>query len=104
MWVEATADSAARVMRGLRAFGAPLAEISQVDFERPGVTYQMGLPPGRIDVLTDLTGISFAEAWPDRTRRPFGDVDVDFIGRASFIRNKRATGRPKDLVDIDGLE
>ena len=104
VWVEASPDNAACVMRALQAFGAPVAEISQADFERPGVTYQMGLPPGRIDVLTDLTGISFAEAWPDRMRRPFGDVEVDFIGRASFIRNKRATGRPKDLVDVEGLE
>jgi hypothetical protein len=64
----------------------------------------MGLPPGRIDVLTELTGLTFAEAWLDRIRRPFGEVEVDFIGRASFIRNKRATGRPKDLADIEGLE
>jgi hypothetical protein len=57
--------------------------------------YQMGLPPDRINVLTELTGLTFAEAWPDRIRRPFGEIEVDFIGRASFIRNKRSTGRPQ---------
>jgi hypothetical protein len=62
------------------------------------------VPPGRIDILTDLTGITFDEAWADRLRRPFGQIEVDFIGRASFIRNKRATGRPKDLGDIEGME
>jgi hypothetical protein len=62
------------------------------------------VPPGRIDILTELTALTFAEAWVDRLRRPFGDVDVDFIGRASFIRNKRAPGRPKDLGDIEGME
>lgn len=66
-------------------------------FARPGVVYQAGVPPGRIDILTELTGRTFDEAWADRLRRPFGDVDVDFIGRAVFIRNKRATGRTRDL-------
>jgi hypothetical protein len=104
VWVEATPGNATRVMTALAAFGAPMADISADDFSRAGVTYQMGLPPGRIDILTELTGLSFGEAWPDRIRRPFGEVDVDFIGRASFIRNKRATGRSKDLGDIEGME
>ena len=104
VWVDATPENAARVMRALEAFGAPLAEISADDFAREGVTYQIGVPPGRIDILTELTGLPFAEGWADRMRRPFGDVDVAFIGRASFIRNKRATGRVKDLADIEGME
>lgn len=104
VWVEATPDNAARVMRALRAFGAPTADIAEADFAREGVTYQIGLPPGRIDILTQLTGLTFAEAWPDRLHRAFGEVAVDFIGRAAFLRNKRATGRPKDLGDIEGME
>jgi hypothetical protein len=91
-------------MRALAAFGAPVLDIAEADFARPGVTYQIGVVPGRIDILTEITGVTFAKAWPDRIRRPFGNVDVDFIGREAFIRNKRATGRPKDLGDIDGLE
>jgi hypothetical protein len=104
VWIEASPENAQSVMRALAAFGAPLTDVSAADFAREGVTYQIGIPPGRIDILTELTGITFAEAWVDRVRRPFGDVDVDFIGRASFIRNKRATGRPKDLGDIEGME
>src|SRR5262245_58365738 len=104
VWVEATADNATRVMRALAAFGAPLAQISADDFARAGVTYQIGVAPGRIDILTELTGLSFADAWPDRIRRRFGDIEADFIGLQAFIHNKRATGRPKDLADIDGLE
>jgi len=104
VWVEATPANASRVMRALGEFGAPLADISEADFSRPGVTYQIGVPPGRIDILTEITGVTFADAWVDRLRRPFGDLDVDFIGRSSFVRNKRATGRPKDLGDIEGME
>ena len=103
IWVEATPENAARVMRALAAFGAPMRELSEEDFAGPGVTYQIGLPPGRIDILTELTGLTFAEAWPDRVSRGFGDLEVDFIGREAFIRNKRATGRTKDLADTEGL-
>jgi hypothetical protein len=103
VWVDATPGNAPRVMRALAAFGAP-PEFAEADFAREGVTYQIGVPPGRIDILTELTGLRFAEAWTDRVRRPFGDVEVDFIGRASFIRNKRALGRAKDLADIEGME
>jgi hypothetical protein len=90
-------------MRALTDFGAPLTDVSVDDFGREGVTYQIGVAPGRIDILTELTGLTFAEAWPERMRRPFGEIDVDFIGRDAFIRNKRATGRAKDLGDIEGM-
>jgi hypothetical protein len=103
VWINATPENADRVMTALAAFGAPMTEIRAADFAKPGVTYQIGVAPVRIDILTDLTGLTFDEAWADRLRRSFGDVDVDFIGRAAFIRNKRATGRHKDLADIDGL-
>jgi hypothetical protein len=103
VWVEATPANAVRVMRALATFGAPLSGIAEGDFATPGAVYQIGVPPGRIDILTDLTGLTFADAWPDRVRRSFGEVDVDFIGRDAFVRNKRATGRPRDLGDIEGL-
>jgi hypothetical protein len=103
IWIEATPENASRVMRALATFGAPLRDVSEADFSREGIVYQIGLPPGRIDLLTELTGVAFAEAWTERQRGRFGDLDVDFIGRAAFIKNKKATGRPRDLGDIDGL-
>jgi hypothetical protein len=104
VWIDATPENARRVMQALRAFGAPMADIAESDFAHPGVTYQIGLPPRRIDILTELTGLTFADAWPGRVRGPFGSVHVDYIGRADFIRNKRQTGRLKDLADVEGLE
>lgn len=103
VWVEPSHANAPRVMQALRAFGAPMQELRENDFATPGVTYQIGMPPRRIDILTELTGLDFADAWPGRVQRQFGDVQVDFIGLDDFIRNKRATGRPKDLGDIEGL-
>jgi len=103
VWVDATPANAPRVMLALTAFGAPMSDIRPGDFARPGVVFQIGVPPGRIDILTELTGLTFAEAWPDREAGSFGDLTVDFLGREAFLRNKRATGRAKDLGDIEGL-
>ncbi|MGE5359258.1 MAG: hypothetical protein ACM3NQ_09585 [Bacteroidales bacterium] len=104
VWVDATPANAPRIFQALASFGAPMSGISQDDFSRPGVVYQLGVAPGRIDLLTALTGLTFEEAWPGRVREVLGDVDVGFIGRESFLKNKRATGRAKDLGDIEGME
>jgi len=90
-------------MNALASFGAPLADVVEGDFAGPGVVFQIGVPPGRIDVLTELTGLTFAEAWPERETGQFGQVTVDYLGRDAFIRNKRATGRAKDLGDVEDL-
>jgi hypothetical protein len=103
VWVEPTPANAARVIDALTHFGAPLGQVTADDFSRPGIVFQMGLPPVRIDLLTQLSGLTFDEAWPGRTRANFGPVAVDVIGREDFIRNKRATGRTRDLGDIEAL-
>jgi hypothetical protein len=103
VWVDPTAENAANVMAALEQFGAPTSQVSAEDFSRPGIVFQMGLPPLRIDVLTELTGLTFGEAWPTRTQAAFGPVIADVIGREAFIKNKRATGRARDLGDIEAL-
>jgi hypothetical protein len=103
VWVEATPENAENVMGALRQFGAPTEQVTAADFSRPGIVFQMGLPPVRIDVLTELSGVTFEEAWSTRTRAGFGPIMVDVIGRDAFIKNKRATGRTRDLGDIEAL-
>jgi hypothetical protein len=103
VWVDPTPENAVRVMSALAAFGAPLAGVTEEDFSRPGIVLQIGVPPGRIDILTELTALTFEEAWPGRDEGRFGDLTVGFLGREAFVRNKRATGRAKDLGDLEGL-
>src|SRR5262249_22188755 len=104
LWVDPTPENATRVLRALAAFGVAMDQISEADFASPGVVvYQIGSAPGRIDILTDLSGLTFEGAWSGRIERPFGEVTVPVIGLDEFIKNKRATGRAKDLGDIEGL-
>lgn len=105
IWIDRTPDNARLVWNALAQFGAPLDELSVTvdDLTRPEVVVQFGLPPFRIDILTSVSGITFDEAWPDRVDAHFGDVLVPFLGRAALIRNKRASGRRKDLGDLESL-
>ncbi|MFO0674381.1 MAG: hypothetical protein U0235_33025 [Polyangiaceae bacterium] len=105
VWVEATRENAPRVMEALRQFGAPLGDLSSEDLEQVGTGFKMGIPPRRIDILTQIEGLAFAEAWPNRIEAAFGDgVRCPVIGFADLLTNKRAAGRPQDLADVDALE
>ena len=78
--------------------------MNPADFATPGTVYQLGLPPRRIDVLTSISGVTFDEAWETRQLGTLGDLPVSFLGREALLKNKRASGRAKDLVDIGVLE
>ncbi len=67
-------------------------------------TESMGLPPNRIDLLTSIDGVEFAEAWPARLVTEYGGQPLPVIGRTHLLANKRASGRPQDLVDADVIE
>jgi hypothetical protein len=77
------------------------------ELEAPGLILQFGRPPHRIDLLNRIDGVSFAEAWPNRLPVTlFGEavrVPVWYLGKAELLRNKRASGRPKDLDDLEHL-
>lgn len=104
VWVAPTPANARRVMAALRAFGAPLQGLSEADLARPGLIFQMGVPPNRIDVLTSIDGVEFVVAFSQRGASCYGQHLVPVISREHLIVNKRASGRPQDLVDADALE
>lgn len=104
--VDPTPENAARVWKALREFGAPAEALGlrEQDFCTPNVVAQIGLPPGRIDLMTGISGVTFEEAWTGRLRGDFVGVVANFLGREDFVRNKRASGRRKDLDDVEALE
>jgi len=104
--IDPSAENAERVWRALAAFGAPLESlgIAIADLQRPAIVIQLGLPPNRIDLLTSISGVpAFDEAWADRIEQEIRGRRVPFIGRATLLRNKRASGRTKDLGDLEAL-
>jgi hypothetical protein len=105
LWVRPSPENAARVWGALARFGAPLNDlnITQDDFCKPTNVIQVGLPPGRIDVICSITGVEFDEAWLDRMQVEIDGLRVPILGREHLIRNKQSTGRLKDQVDVDLL-
>jgi hypothetical protein len=103
LWVEPNPQNAGRVMKALSRFGAPLTEVNESDFIRQGTVLQIGVAPRRIDILTSLTGVSFPEAWEDRVPHKIGSCEVFFLGKRTFVKNKKALGRSKDLADLEAL-
>ena len=105
LFVRPSPANAERVYDALTRFGAPLASagVASVDFARPGTVCQIGLPPRRIDILTQISGVTFDEAWASRTTAEVEGRPVSFIGREALLKNKEATGRPKDAADISRL-
>jgi hypothetical protein len=99
-------DNAQRVARALLAFGAPLSShgVTAVDFATTGTVYQLGLPPNRIDVLTAISGVDYAEASAGSEPTVVSGLEFRVIGLAELLRNKRAAGRPKDIEDARLLE
>ena len=105
VWMARDPENADRVFAALARFGAPLAAlgVSRDDLLRENEVLQVGLPPRRIDVLTSISGLSFDEAYPDHVTRDIGGLTIPFLGRAALVRNKRASGRTKDLADLEAL-
>jgi hypothetical protein len=103
IWVRADVENAPKVIVALSAFGAPMDQISEQDFASPSVVFQIGVPPGRIDILTDVSGVEFRTAWESRMSITIDGISFPVLGRADLVANKRASGRPKDLADLDAL-
>ena len=104
IWVRADAENGPRVWAALVEFGVPLDAFTPEEWCTPGVGVHIGLPPGRIDVMTKISGVSFEEAWPERLSGQCLGIDVDVIGLKAMIKNKRSAGRDKDLLDLKRLE
>lgn len=103
LWVRPTRDNALRTWRALERFRAPLSKMKLDDFAEPEVLYQIGMPPSRIDIMTSVTGLDFAAAWPNRVMATFGDVEAPVLGLDDMRTAKRAAGRLKDLADLEEL-
>jgi hypothetical protein len=102
-WVRPTADNIARLLRVLDDFGFASLGLRAEDFTADTVV-QLGQPPRRIDLLTRIDGVAFDACFARRERVAVAGVALNIIGLEDFKTNKRATGRLKDLADLESLE
>jgi hypothetical protein len=103
VFVNPTLANAERLLAALRTFGFPVTELGPADLVAPTRILQMGVEPVQIHVMSAIDGVTWDEAWEGREVGWCGSRDLPFIGRREFVRNKRASGRLKDLADIDAL-
>ena len=104
LWIRSSQDNARRAWRALASFGAPLSGLREADLAVHGTVFQIGVAPSRIDILTSIDGVEFADAWNQRVEVEVEGIRVNVIGRSHLIANKKAVGRPQDLADIARLE
>ena len=101
--IRTTPGNALQVLAALREFGFGSSGIAEQDLLRPGQFIQLGYPPNRIDILTSISGVDFGSAWESRVETLIDELPVHLIGWDDLLRNKRASGRQKDLADVEKL-
>jgi hypothetical protein len=103
LWVWSTQDNAIKILDALREFGFGGAGLKEEDFQKPQQVIQLGFPPARIDLLTDIDGVTFADCWPQRLVLDLDGVSVPVIGKSDLIRNKETSNRLQDRADLEKL-
>jgi hypothetical protein len=96
--------NAEAVIRALRRFGAPLQQISPVDLQSENTVFQIGVAPRRIDIITSASGLDFQETFARSVSTEVEGIELRVPCVQDLISNKRASGRAKDLVDVEALE
>lgn len=104
IWVMPAPENADAVLRALRRFGSPLHNATKGDFEKEGTVFQIGVAPRRIDIITSASGLRFEDAFQNSTTVDLEGIEVHIPSVSDLIRNKRASGRTKDLADAEALE
>ena len=104
VWVAMHQDNADRIVLTLREYGFDVPELSPALFLKDNAIVRMGVPPFRIELLTRISGVSFDEAYQDRVSGTLDGVEVTIISKQYLKLNKRASGRKKDLVDLEHLD
>lgn len=103
IWYRNASDNTARLEAVLGEFGFGALGITQEHLRDPDNVIQLGYPPRRIDLLSGIDGVEFDDCWQRRERVEWDGLTVSIIGLHDFKANKRATGRLKDLADLEAL-
>jgi hypothetical protein len=104
VYIKISPENAGKVYAALAEFGFGSVGLTSADFLKEKHVVQLGVPPVRIDFVTGIDGVAWDDAWAGRAEGVYGGVPVCFLGKSQFIQNKKASGRLKDLADIEALQ
>lgn len=104
IWLNPTEPNAARVLEAINDFGFGSFNISTADLTKEGNVIQFGQPPLRIDLLTSIDGVTFDACYVNRKEVTFDGLAMNFIGYHDLVTNKKATGRHRDLDDVENMQ
>jgi hypothetical protein len=103
IWVDNSIENSKKIYVSLAEFGAYLADISEQTFTEKGITFQIGIAPRRIDIITCIDGVDFREAYEKKEIIEVDGLKILFLSKEDLIKNKRSTGREKDKLDAEYL-
>lgn len=103
LFIRPESANSERVYLALTAYGAPMAGLAAADFTEPGSIFQIGVAPARVDVLLQIEGVSFDEAWSKRVDIMLEGVSAHVISAQHLIQNKLHSGRARDLADVEAI-
>jgi len=104
IWIALSKDNAHRTVEALREFGFDTPQLKEDLFLEKEKNIRMGNPPLRIEILTSIDGVEFAECYRKKRVVTIDDIDVSFISLEDLKKNKKASGRYQDLADLENLE
>ena len=104
IWLNPSEANAEKILKVVNEFGFSSYKLSVDDFTKVGNVIQLGYPPLRIDLLTEIDGVTFEECYPNKLIVEIDDMNVNFISYHDLIANKNASGRHRDLDDIENLK
>ena len=104
IWIKPSRENGEQLKSVLEKFGFGSLDVSPEDFTREYAVIQLGYPPLRIDLVTTLDGVSFDECYARKQTHSTEGVSADFISLDDLKQNKRATGRARDLDDLENLK
>ena len=104
IWIMPSPENVDAVFRALQRFGAPLHNLTTKDLQIDGTIFQIGVAPRRIDIITGVSGLKFEETYQNSLLINIEGIDVRIPAINDLICNKKATGRTKDMADVEALE
>ena len=100
----ADADNAKKIYTAVAEFGAPVSHMKPEEFAEYGMIFQIGVAPCRVDIISKISGVSYTDAVARAVPKTIDGIPVRVISLDDLIANKKASGRAKDLADVEVLE